>query len=719
MNIFKQYFYILVISIIFILLNCTQNSISDNGNNVNDKKFGNININIINKNNNRTIYPVYKSVENYVITGNGPDSETLSIDNITDSSKYISSLLCGNWDITVNGKDISNDIIVRGAKNITVIENNTIDLTIDVYYLQESTGEVDITINWPLTITVTGVELKINSDLTEDLTLSGTSVRYHNSNFVSGFHKMFFKFKNNNNEIATVIESVHIYDNLITSTEINLIADEFKKPPFSPSGLTANEGVGKIVLNWTDNSNVETGFVVERSETSGSGFVAVGETDLTPLNANTITYDDTTAAAGVSYYYRVKAINSFGSSEYSEEVSSVLSFPEILNIYPLNNSTGIELSSDIKIVFNQNMNNLIRGSINFNNPAITFKDTINCLFSSFTTNVTDDTVIINPFDDLLEDTLYSNITIIGFVDTTGNYMLPYNDSTFNFKTADLTAPTIPIISIDPLSPTNENVTVTIDYSTDSVIKQYKIGTGTYTDYTNSFIVSDNCIIYAKSKDAANNWSNEGSLTISNIDKTGPTASVSYSTTSSTNGNVTATITPSEPVTITNNGGSNSYTFTTNGSFTFNFVDASGNTGSVTATVNNIDKTGPTATVSYSTTDPTNGNVTATITPSESVTITNNGGSATYTFTANGSFTFNFTDTAGNTGSITATVNNIDKSSPTATVSYSTASPTNGNVTATITPSESVTITNNSGLDNYTFTANGSFTFNFTDAAGNT
>ncbi|WP_261381502.1 LamG-like jellyroll fold domain-containing protein [Paenibacillus cremeus] len=73
----------------------------------------------------------------------------------------------------------------------------------------------------------------------------------------------------------------------------------------------------------------------------------------------------------------------------------------------------------------------------------------------------------------------------------------------------------------------------------------------------------------------------------------PTATVAYSTTAPTNQDVIATITPSENVTITNNGGSKSYTFTQNGSYTFNFVDASGNEGSATAVVSNIDRTAPT------------------------------------------------------------------------------------------------------------------------------
>ncbi|WP_224753286.1 DUF6359 domain-containing protein [Paenibacillus terricola] len=81
-----------------------------------------------------------------------------------------------------------------------------------------------------------------------------------------------------------------------------------------------------------------------------------------------------------------------------------------------------------------------------------------------------------------------------------------------------------------------------------------------------------------------------------IDTIAPTATVAYSTTAPTNQDVIATITSSEPVTITNNGGSASYTFTDNGNFIFQFVDAAGNAGSAAATVSNIDRTAPTVTL---------------------------------------------------------------------------------------------------------------------------
>ena len=203
-----------------------------------------------------------------------------------------------------------------------------------------------------------------------------------------------------------------------------------------------------------------------------------------------------------------------------------------------------------------------------------------------------------------------------------------------------------------------------------------------------------------------------------VDLTNPTAKVSYSTTWSTTGIVTATLTGrSEAITWIN---ATSHVFNGNGSFIFYFQDLAGNAGSVTATVNNIvDGSKPTASVKYSTTWATNADVVVTLTGrNEAITWIN---ATSHTFTWNGTYTFTFSDLAGNTGSVTATVSNIDKTIPTATVSLNPASwPTTWNIIATLTwYSEGLTITNNGWLNTYTFTWNGNFTFNFVDAAGNT
>jgi len=93
----------------------------------------------------------------------------------------------------------------------------------------------------------------------------------------------------------------------------------------------------------------------------------------------------------------------------------------------------------------------------------------------------------------------------------------------------------------------------------------------------------------------------------------PTAGIAYSTDQPTTGKVIARlVNKSEGLIITNNEGNDTYTFTENGSFTFEFEDAKGNTGSATAKVNNIDHKAPEATVEYSPNGLTTSKVTATL-----------------------------------------------------------------------------------------------------------
>ncbi len=87
--------------------------------------------------------------------------------------------------------------------------------------------------------------------------------------------------------------------------------------PRAPTGLTANAVSSTSVdLGWTDGSDDETAFHVERAVGSGSF------TELVELEANVVTYRDTTAEADTTYRYRVRASNAAGFSDYSTTASA-------------------------------------------------------------------------------------------------------------------------------------------------------------------------------------------------------------------------------------------------------------------------------------------------------------------------------------------------------------------------------------------------------------
>ncbi len=290
-----------------------------------------------------------------------------------------------------------------------------------------------------------------------------------------------------------------------------------------------------------------------------------------------------------------------------------------------------------------------------------------------------------------------------FTDTAGNT----GSATATVANIDKIPPSVSGIAYNPATLTNQDVVATITVNGGTVTSA---GGAAHT-------FSENGSWSFAYADAAGN-SGTATTTVDWIDKVVPTATVAYSITDPTNQDVTVTLQPSETVTVTNNGNLTTRTFTGNGSFTFEFADAAGNAGTATATVSNIDKTAPTVSgLTYSPATLTNQDVVATITLSDG-TVTSAGG-VTHTFSENGSWTYTYADTVGNTGTTVAAVNWIDKTAPTAALVYSTTDPTNQDVTVTLQPSEAVAVTNNGNLNTRTFTENGSFTFEFTDAAGNT
>jgi mono/diheme cytochrome c family protein len=81
--------------------------------------------------------------------------------------------------------------------------------------------------------------------------------------------------------------------------------------PAAPSALSATAaGATRVDLTWVDNSGNETGFRVERA--TNSAFSA-GLTAFT-VTSNTASHSDTTVAGSTTYYYRVFATSSAGSS---------------------------------------------------------------------------------------------------------------------------------------------------------------------------------------------------------------------------------------------------------------------------------------------------------------------------------------------------------------------------------------------------------------------
>jgi len=89
--------------------------------------------------------------------------------------------------------------------------------------------------------------------------------------------------------------------------------------PAAPTDLQAIvvQDALKISLMWEDTSDIEDEFIVERSTAGPTG----PWSEVVTLPADTTMYNDSGLTDGVTYWYRIAATNTVGTSGYSNVVS--------------------------------------------------------------------------------------------------------------------------------------------------------------------------------------------------------------------------------------------------------------------------------------------------------------------------------------------------------------------------------------------------------------
>jgi len=127
-------------------------------------------------------------------------------------------------------------------------------------------------------------------------------------------------------------------------------------PPAAPSNLTATAASSsQINLSWTDNSNNEDGFRIERCQGVGCANFA----EITTVGANATSYSNTGLTASTAYQYRVRAYSSPGNSAYSN-IASATTLATAVTPAPPSNLTATAISgSQIDLVWTDNSNNEI------------------------------------------------------------------------------------------------------------------------------------------------------------------------------------------------------------------------------------------------------------------------------------------------------------------------------------------------------------------------
>jgi fibronectin type 3 domain-containing protein len=117
--------------------------------------------------------------------------------------------------------------------------------------------------------------------------------------------------------------AVNIGGNGAASNEVNTLS----LPPAPPRNLKAVGAEGRVSLSWqvptlTGGSPI-TNYKIYRGTSSG------GETLLTTIG-NILSYSDMSVTNGVTYYYKVKAVNAGGESDFSSEANGVSSLGRLV-----------------------------------------------------------------------------------------------------------------------------------------------------------------------------------------------------------------------------------------------------------------------------------------------------------------------------------------------------------------------------------------------------
>jgi hypothetical protein len=104
-------------------------------------------------------------------------------------------------------------------------------------------------------------------------------------------------------DVVLVIENVMPADAVLAPRELEVSAT----------------AAGSVTLSWTDASDNETSFVIERSRRKSGVFELVGS-----VGAGATDFTDGGVVSGRRYYYRVRAINGQRSSLVSNRVAAVV-----------------------------------------------------------------------------------------------------------------------------------------------------------------------------------------------------------------------------------------------------------------------------------------------------------------------------------------------------------------------------------------------------------
>lgn len=178
-------------------------------------------------------------------------------------------------------------------------------------------GQGEIVLNWSAPTTVgTGItEYRIyrgttagGEGTTPITTVTGTILTYTDANIMSG------------GSYTYVVKAVNSAGVGPASNEVAVTAQTIVGIPSPPTSLTAIAGNGYVLLNWTAPADVGGSPITFYKVYRGASASGESSIPIANLSAASFSYNDSAVTNQVPYYYVVKAVNTNGTSNPSNEV---------------------------------------------------------------------------------------------------------------------------------------------------------------------------------------------------------------------------------------------------------------------------------------------------------------------------------------------------------------------------------------------------------------
>jgi hypothetical protein len=231
------------------------------------------------------------------------------------------------------------------AADVTYYSDITVSSTDNYYYRINAKGSGAFNYSneeFVLIIPLTPIDFKIDSVNSTQISLTWVDNNTSKDGFVlersieSGpFEPLANLDANKTSYIDTLLSPITTYNYRI-KTVLGLKESKYSAvvsattlplPPSGPTQLNLDlVSLTQVNLSWVDNADNETEFIIERSISNNTNYQ-----ELTRVGANTIVLIDSSLVELDIYFYRLKAINIGGASNYSNEAnisSFVLSVDE-------------------------------------------------------------------------------------------------------------------------------------------------------------------------------------------------------------------------------------------------------------------------------------------------------------------------------------------------------------------------------------------------------